>query len=658
MQGLPDGAKTLRLTSSACPAGAAVQVQVMVEFVHTDESGFPNRFRLIRSVKETPGLADAVDRSPERVRLLKITERGEEDVQAAEALISKLVPIRLRDVFFTNGDDVQRFISGRISTQQRQEQVHRAIRALLGLDDLRMAVDDIEAARGKFRREAAQSAGTDVERAEGELEKTDQAIGGFRHDQETLQGELANMAEQRDKWQKELGALRGFGDIDELNARILALETDTSTLESGRNSVLARMHDAFRSESLSWALLGEPLNAGYGCLAELADRQVIPGASIEVLTDRLDLALCICGQALHPGSPARATVERLREEQRGVSENRQRLTALFHMARQSKAGHDGRTQEGRDFAAERNRLLSEYTRTMDQLRVKSAELDQTKERRSQIDEARVRDLSQKIANVEAKISERQTRLGWLAAELNLLGEKHAAQTEDLRRIEKAARANRSLVLKRDVAEDLLDLANGTLRVLETDHVRLVSDRMKGLFMAIVGSHEDFEGGVFTGVHLSENFDIIVDTKHDRTIDTDFELNGASQRALTLSFIWALMEVSGTTAPRIIDTPLGMVAGGVKTRMVDAITRPPREALPDFQVILLLTRSEIRDVEDLLDQRAGISTTLSCSKDYPTDLLYPWNVDRPLVQACSCDHRHSCNMCARRYDEQHGISFQA
>jgi hypothetical protein len=118
-----------------------------------------------------------------------------------------------------------------------------------------------------------------------------------------------------------------------------------------------------------------------------------------------------------------------------------------------------------------------------------------------------------------------------------------------------------------------------------------------------------------------------------------------------------MEVSGTTAPRIIDAPLGMVAGGVKTRMVDVITRPPTGSLPDFQVILLLTRSEIRDVEELLDSRAGKVSTLSCSKDYPEDLSFDWEMDRPTVRACGCSHRESCNVCARRYDEQHGIVFR-
>jgi len=193
--------------------------------------------------------------------------------------------------------------------------------------------------------------------------------------------------------------------------------------------------------------------------------------------------------------------------------------------------------------------------------------------------------------------------------------------------------------------------------LKFDYVQQVSDRMNVLFMRIVGSDPAFEAGVFSGVHIDPDFKIAVDTRRGRRLDTDFELNGASQRALTLSYIWALTQVSGVTAPRIIDTPLGMVAGGVKTRMVDAITQPAADEVADFQVVLLLTRSEIRDIEDLLDQRAGLVRTLSCSKDYPEDLTLSWGVDHPVVRVCTCGHRQSCRICARKYDDQHGIEFR-
>ena len=100
----------------------------------------------------------------------------------------------------------------------------------------------------------------------------------------------------------------------------------------------------------------------------------------------------------------------------------------------------------------------------------------------------------------------------------------------------------------------------------------------------------------------------------------------------------------------------MVAGGVKSHMVEALTESVGDDHPDFQVVLFLTRSEIRAIESILDDRAGKATTLSCSKDYPADLRFDWGIAYPLIRACRCSHRESCRVCARHYDAESGVVF--
>ena len=416
------------------------------------------------------------------------------------------------------------------------------------------------------------------------------------------------------------------------------------------------MKESIKSEAFSWALLKPQLEKGVGILNELADRRVIPGSSVEVIADRLQLRECICGEPLEPGSPRRGVVERLLADQQAVSESRQRLTALSHVARQGFVTQASAFAEEKGFAAQRAVLLGAFTRNRDVLQTKRLRERQLTERRSKIDESRVRDLVEKIGKVEAQIANANSEEGRLSAELTRLGELREEQQGRAKKAERAAQSNLDLATRRDVAEDLVGLAQGTLDVLQREYVTRVSTGMHSLFMSIVGA-VPAEFGPFKGVHIDTKFNIVIDTHNEGQLDADFELNGASQRALTLAFIWSLMEVSGVVAPRIIDTPLGMVAGGVKNRMVDAITCPPRDGQPNRQVVLLLTRSEIRDVEELLDQRAGRVCTMTCSKDYPEDLVYNWHVDRPLVRVCRCNHRQSCRMCARRYDVQHGIAFR-
>ena len=214
MPGLPLHARKLRLTSAAAPPGIPIDVSVMVEFEHTDDNELTSRYRLVRTVRETPTTSDDVDRGTDKARLLRITSAGEDEVERSEALIEKFVPLRLRDVFFTNGDDVQTFISGKEGSQQRQTKVHKAIQALLGLETMRTAVNDLEDTFKALRSTAAKSAGADVEAAELALEKTDSEVKGVAKAFEEVSERRANMAEQESKWQKELTALRGFGDLE------------------------------------------------------------------------------------------------------------------------------------------------------------------------------------------------------------------------------------------------------------------------------------------------------------------------------------------------------------------------------------------------------------------------------------------------------------
>jgi hypothetical protein len=207
----------------------------------------------------------------------------------------------------------------------------------------------------------------------------------------------------------------------------------------------------------------------------------------------------------------------------------------------------------------------------------------------------------------------------------------------------------------DVTEDLLRLVHRTLETLEGDYLNRASERMNELFMNIAGSTPEVQRAVFNEVRINPHYDIeVLSGGYGRTLDPDFEINGASKRALTLSFIWALMEVADVSAPRIIDTPLGMTSGGVKKRLVDLITEPTEH---EFQVVLLMTRSEINGVEDLIDGRAGIVRTLSCSHQYPVDLVNSWGDDSPEVRVCECTHRQTCHVCARHDDISHNLAYR-
>jgi DNA sulfur modification protein DndD len=119
-----------------------------------------------------------------------------------------------------------------------------------------------------------------------------------------------------------------------------------------------------------------------------------------------------------------------------------------------------------------------------------------------------------------------------------------------------------------------------------------------------------------------------------------DLNGASRRALTISFVLALTEISGVEGPNVIDTPLGMMAGFVKSEVVRTA------ADNSSQLILFLTHDEIKGCEDILDERAVVAATLTNPAHYPRILKNDPGTREAVILQCKCDHRAVCTICDR------------
>lgn len=647
--GVPAG---MRLTSTSAARGRAVTVQVRLEFAATDPTTDEEvRYRLIRTCDETPGDGDAVNRSGEKLRLLRRTTRGEEDVrEGAEALITTLLPKNLANVFFTNGDDVQRFIAGgRESEKERQREVHEAIRQVLGLDDVVAAEGHLSAIAKQMRADLSASGGAELQSAQEELDRTQEEQDRATEELSRVRGRIEEVEEWLRADEHELDSLRGLGDLDVIQARIHELEADVEDLERREIALRSRVKEELQSESLSWTLLGDKLRHGLSLLERLADNKVIPGPSVEVLNDRLALGVCICGEPLQPGDRHYDHVRELVSQQDEVAPELQRLTALLHQARNSVRSEEAAMERRRSFTDHAKELQQQYIEIRDARRAKTLSLNLEREKRGQINQDRVQELTTRLQRNRRKRSEFDRQYGEFEGKLQGLEEELRQRKERLRSALAAADLNKAREGRYRVANDLVELAKGTLATLHGLYVQRTSSRMDQLFLEIVGADPTVDGSLFNGVHINAKYDIIVQTRNGRTLDADTELNGASQRALTLAFIWALMEVAEKEAPRIIDTPLGMTSGAVKRRMVEMLTRASETGGVRYQVVLFMTRSEIRDIEGLIDKSAGSVFTLTCSKDYPVDLVNDLGSDVPTIQVCPCSHTEVCGVCERRRD---------
>jgi len=660
---IPNDDAAKRLIDADSPIGTPITVQVTVIFEHEDSEGNTNEYQLDRWITQTrtgPQAHEVTHGAGGATLSRRMPGRGSEFEPIDEAALAKFLPRQHMRLFFTDGEDVEHFIAGSKELKTaRQGQVHDSIRSLLPIEDVEKAERNVDAVMKKLRQAASRAAGSEVEQAANALEQAEKELSDLEEKRDACDRRIVLMTTQRDEWEHRLDEIRTHGNLEMLQKQLRFVETRLTELQQVQDQALTSLRDLMRDEGLSWGCIEETLNSGMAVLDDLELKGIIPGLSIEVLRDRLDIGVCICGESLASGEEQtrhrRDHIEELLKTNSDLSAERNSLTELMHITRQARRRQRQRVDEQQDVFTIKEQLLHEYADARQKITEQRAEQKRLEDQRALIDEGEVGQLTQRIAKVKEDLKEETLTLGSLRVNVDHAEKERAAREafheEQKRNQNQDARLEAELL----VAQDMQRVLRSVLNTLKTDTVRRVADQMSEIFLSIVGS--DGAGGtsVIAGASIDENtFDIKVATQAGSYLDPNHELNGASKRALTLAFIWSLMELSGTEAPRIIDTPLGMVSGNVKRRMVEELTQEPAEDGSLSQIVLFLTRSEIRDIEDLLEARAGAMQSMTCPTDSVT-LAYP--VSSAAVQVCQCGIRSSCEICALTNDADFGISRQ-
>ena len=257
----------VRLASAASPPGIPVEVEVELDFEQYDgEANKYVRYRIIRTVIETPQPDDRFEREAERLQMFRAEGTGWYSIgEGAQGIVSRFVPLRLANVFFTDGDDVQRFVSNRVGQRERQAAVHDAVKQLLGLEELDTVVKDLDELCKKLRGEIAQEVG-------GELKDIEQELALRRDSLEQRATVLAEEIETRGNIERYISdaerELRGMGDVgalDSLNQRIDGLERDIEDLNRRIIDTYAGARkEIFRGQQLSWDLMAPQLRRWWG----------------------------------------------------------------------------------------------------------------------------------------------------------------------------------------------------------------------------------------------------------------------------------------------------------------------------------------------------------------------------------------------------------
>ena len=362
-----------------------------------------------------------------------------------------------------------------------------------------------------------------------------------------------------------------------------------------------------------------------------------------MLAEWLTGVTCICGESLdqhsEDGQRRRAHIQRLISESQEAHELQKCLTDLYYSSLDLNPKD---ITDDQYWIAEYNRISIPH----DELETLREELEK------ELAALEVQLESIGNTNIEAL---RATEQDYIAQRdsLNDTRIEHEREHERLKERQRSLtathnnlitqnRRGKGIKARLDATSDIEQILKNSCNRITNEELQKVSRSMNTLFLEMIGVDAE-QGSIIQKAEISDKFDILVYGPNKRALNPDKDLNGASRRALTIAFILALTKVSEVIAPNVIDTPLGMMDGFVKRSVLKTTIQE------SSQLILFLTRSEIKDCEDIIADEAGRIITITNSAHYPNILVNDPYINEPQALRCECKDLGECELCRRRTD---------
>lgn len=632
--------------------GQRIPVTVTVDFEVTNwrkSSGgiieTRQQYRIVRSAfEEIRGTNWS--RQPSTVRLFKLTDKGAVPIETPEALVNEELPLELREVFFTDGDRALSFIEADVAVSTKRQRVQNAIRSLLGLSIIEDAKRHVTKATAEANKKAKklqttgdlntiasqlQDIDDDIERLQAEYQDAKEQFAAFDEKFDSIDRKIAEALQRGDKEKLKKSFENVVREIKQIDSRIESAEKDHLAL--------------FRSDALAIDLLLPALGDVFQKLTDLRDQGKIPNTTIPVLEERLNQEKCICGETLDENDPdgnrRRLHIQKLIDDSKDADEIQIIITDLYYGSK-SLQGSPGQKE---------SQWLPDYKRVVENRDGLAILRDQAgkKKRAIELEIDRLPDTDiQGLRETKKKYHEQRDRflheMSTKETKLESLNRDRAfliVERDKLLRVQdKGTRVLSELI----VTQDIINVLQSSYNKITGEELVRVSEQMNEIFLEMIGADPE-QFAIIKHAEISKDFDIIVYGPQGRTLDPDRDLNGASRRALTLSFILALTLVSEVEAPNVIDTPLGMMSGYVKRSVLRTAIQK------SAQLILFLTHDEISGCEEILDEAAGVVVTLTNPAHYPKMLVNDPHFTEQTILACDCTHRDECQLCQRLFDAE-------
>lgn len=633
------------------PNNEAIATKVKLSFRKTNKDGLSVSFNLVRSLTTVD--ASSAHVAGEHVTLARQEPDGSFRplTEAALDTLHAIIRPEMKDFYFMDGEKAMDFVGGaegNHSDQLMRRMIGKSIRALLSLDELRRAAERVDKQKNEYFKEiAAATKGSAGVNLSLELKRVEAAIDGLKGELPKIKVLFEAAAEtHRQADEKFSDRIEKMESSNKKAGELKRHRDDRDRLILQRQQLLHQLADRTPGADLAAAMIGKSLKEIIDRLEPMKETGHIPPADLQVIPRLLKRAKCLCGTKLVDGSTEVLELGRLLEAARKVESGARFLDAVL-------AAANFHTRAGS--AAIRSDAVSVARKEL-------ADLD-----------PRVSALCVAIKLLEEAISEESGDAGTVGefrkdvqAKLALrdaLQEKFSRLSVDLEKLENERRSiqeqvrlagsRNSQVCALRASARAADLVHAVLKSayehVERDQVADVSKSMTGLFSEMVGKGDD---ALFSDVGLrsiSQKTGLPEYELFARFREGDKPLsmiNGASRRALSVAFVLALAEQTGSRVPLVSDSLLHSTSGAVRSRLVEFISTGDRVGQP----IMFGTRADFSapEVRSVLAKYGGVTYTLTAQSHVGKDVLTadPQRAQSNQVSVCKCGPASFCRVCER------------
>jgi DNA sulfur modification protein DndD len=514
-------------------------------------------------------------------------------------IINTILPENASKFFFFDAeDDLKKYT-------RSNSGVREAIETVLGIQELRNAVSDLETRADQFQDDflSAQTNAENRRRLKSELE-------GLRQDREALESQKESKEKDLESKRNKLREIRN--EIEDIEA-VAKKQKQLQDLERQIEDVDS---DKIRAEKRINSILKDsgPLLAGLGAKEIKEYSKPEAGHHLEsVVNDLLENdpfnGDCICGEPL-----TEEHKKKLKSRIEGDTNPAEPFRIALDDAKQELPNNIEDTQnEFTDWREERRQKDQRIT----QLREQKEELDdkidaitaedhENLKRRRDETEQEIENLENKIESLDRQIGKKESEENQKEKRIQSLG----GATENERRLENL----------KELSERCADVMEDVKKDFVKQRKNEVERQASEVFQRLTNKPE-----VYEGIVLDKDYNLRIKTESGlRDVETQSPSAGQTQ-IIAYSFIAGLNNYTAREAPVIIDTPLGRLDPIHKDRLISYY--------PQFsnQVVILYQPGELSEGDtEVMERHTSKHLMITTREDDPSTSTFD-NIDQRILR---------------------------